>query len=150
MTTRNPGLFIYNEHQRINELLDRLHQTVVVIPRGDIESWIAHVRDQFETLRMRLVEHMSMEESDGYLKALVDRRPGFASRVERLRHEHLEFEVLLNDLAGRLAQLKSDDRLLARDWCRRMSDLVHYIEHHESEENDLMEFAYTQDFGAKD
>lgn len=150
MLARNPGAFLRNEHSRINELLDRLHQTVAVVPRGDVEPWIAHIRDQFDVLRTRLLEHMAMEESDGYLKAVVDRRPGFASRVDRLRHEHLEFEVLLNDLAARLAQLKSNDRLLARDWCRRMSDLVHYIEHHESEENDLMEFAYTQDFGAKD
>lgn len=150
MPSRDSEHFIRSEHERLNDLLDRLHQRVAVVPRGDISSWIGHVRPLFDALRTRLLEHMSVEETGGYLKALVDRRPMFASRVDRLRHEHLEFEVLLNDLSGRLAQLKEDDRLLVRDWCRRTTDLIHYIEHHESEENDLVEFVYTQDEGAKD
>ncbi|MCG3132869.1 MAG: hypothetical protein FLDDKLPJ_03735 [Phycisphaerae bacterium] len=141
---------IRREHHKVEEFAVRLHQRIAERPRDNFGPWLRHVEEAFERFRAHLLQHMALEEREGYLTAVVERRPGWSRRVDRLRTEHRQFETLLRELHLRLGQLRPEDHLLVLDWSDRVVALLSYVRHHENEENDLVEWVFTEDVGAKD
>lgn len=141
---------IRREHHKVEEFAVRMHQRIAERPRNNFSPWLRHVGDAFERFRAHLLQHMALEEREGYLTAVTERRPGWSRRVDRLRLEHRQFETLLRELHLRLGQLRPEDHLLILDWSDRVIALLGYFRHHENEENDLVEWAFTEDVGAKD
>lgn len=150
MKAEDIGQWMREEHAKVEELADRLRERVGVVPRLNLERWLREVRHQFEHFRAHMVRHMALEEHNGYMSAVVERRPTLSPQVDRLNHEHLELSRLLETIHAALGQIGPDDRLLVRDCCRRIGELLNYIEHHENDENMLVTFVFTQDIGTKD
>lgn len=148
----NPSIaeWIKKEHDEVEHLAGKLRESVSFAPRVCTEAWLANVRDRFEHLRAHLQKHMALEEAGGYMAAVVERHPWLSNRVNQLAGEHRDFAKLLSDLHDSLDWMDSDRRLLIRDFCYRVHDLLGYIERHEQEANDLVEFALTDDVGIKD
>lgn len=138
------------EHEKVVELSNRLSEAVAVAPRANLGVWIKEVQTRFEHLRAHLTKHMALEETDGYLPIVTERRPGLAPEVDRLRHEHAEMSKIMSGIDTALAELLPEDRLLARDCSRRIDNLLSYIEHHEDLENNLVLSVCTQDLGTPD
>jgi hypothetical protein len=84
------------------------------------------------------------------METVVDLRPTLSPEVERLQHEHEEITKILSGVHEAVEALKPIDRLLVRDCCRRIDNLLHYIEHHENDENVLLITCLTSDIGTKD
>jgi hypothetical protein len=97
-----------------------------------------------------MVKHMALEESDGYMSAVRECRPALANEVERLKREHSEMMKIMDSIHGALHDLSPDDRLLMRDCCARIENLLSYIEHHDNEETLMVTSAFTRDLGAND
>ncbi len=138
------------EHARVDDLSRNLHEWVAVIPRANFERWIEETRKRFEAFRAHLIKQFALEEREGYLKAVVDRRPTLSTEVERLAHEHAEMVRLLDGLHQTVQDLKPTDRLLMRDCVKRLEMFLGYLEHHENDENLLVTFVFTHDVGTKD
>ena len=138
------------EHEQVIVLSDRLRKCIAVVPRTGLQPWITEIRNHFEHFRAHLLRHIALEEDKGYLSVVLERRPTLAPRVQRLAHEHRELIQLLDNLHRSLTGLTHDDRLLAQDCCRRIGDLLAFVERHENEENDLVEFVFTDDLGSSE
>lgn len=141
---------VREEHERVDLLSNRLRATTAVVPWANLQNWLQELRERFEHLRAHLVQHMALEEKEGYMLPVLERRPGLSSQVERLRHEHQELLQLLNDVHKAVAALTPGDRLLVRDCCNRINALLGYLEHHENDENILISSVLTHDIGTKD
>lgn len=142
--------WIREEHEKVLELGDRLRRELAIVPRTDVNAWIDRVRERFEHFRAHQQQHMALEEREGYMKVVLERRPTLSKQVERLRHEHGEITRIMADVAQAVAVLTSEDRLLARDCSDRMANLLAYVEHHERDEELLITYAFTQDIGTED
>jgi len=142
--------WLRSEHEQVNVLADRLRACTAVIPRTSLAPWIAEIRGHFEHFRAHMIRHIALEEDKGYLSEVMVRRPTLAGRVERLAHEHRELIKLIDGLHRALSDLGDGDRLLAYDCSRRIDDLLGFVDHHESEENDLVEFVFTMDLGTSE
>jgi len=142
--------WIRQEHDKVENLADKLHAKVAYVPRANLNSWLEDVRERFEHLRAHLIRHMALEEEGGYMSAVLERRPTLADRIERLEREHAEIGRLLDDIHTAVGTIRAEDRLLIRDISHRMQDVLHYVEHHEKEENDLVQLVFTDDIGTKD
>jgi len=140
--------WISEEHQKVHELASRLQECVACIPRARAEKWISDAREAFEHLRAHLTKHMSLEENEGYMVPVVERRPGLSREVDRLAHEHKEFIRLMDMIHHQLAELRPEDGLLIRDCCHRIRDLLCYVEHHKNEENLMVLSVFNLDIGA--
>jgi len=138
------------EHDAVEALSDRVREWVAVVPRSNIGDWIVELRSRFEHLRAHLTKHMALEEQEGYMKTVVELRPTLSPEVERLQHEHEEIGKIMASVHEAVEALKPADRLLVRDCCRRLDNLLHYIEHHENDENVLLITSLTSDIGAND
>lgn len=150
MTTDDFVVRVRREHDRVNELSDQLRQKVAVVPRSGTAPWLASVRECFEHFRAHMYKHMALEERDGYMDAVVTRRPTLSPHVDRLRHEHVQFCRILDGLHTSFESLQPEERLLALDCCRRVEALLGYIQRHEDDENTLVGYAFTQDVGTTD
>ena len=142
--------WIRDEHLKVIELSNGLRGRTAVVPRANIGAWLAEVRGRFEHFRAHMTRHMALEERDGYLPIVLERRPGLSAQLERIRHEHQEFLRLMTGIHTALLDTGDDDRLLVRDGCRRIEDLLSYVEHHEELENNMLLSVCAEDIGTKD
>lgn len=150
MTMREMAYWLREEHKKLNELSAGLQEKTAVVPRIHQQKWIDEVRRSFDHLRAHLTKHMSLEERDGYMLPVVERRPMLSREVERLAHEHGEMQRLLDRIHEDLGRLNPADALLIRDACRRIQNLLQYVEHHEKDENLLVMSTYGEDLGTED
>jgi iron-sulfur cluster repair protein YtfE (RIC family) len=150
MDTRELARWISQEHGRVEELSSALRDTVSHMPKTHREPWIAELRDVFERFHAHMLKHMALEEHEGYLTPVIEAKPSLGAKAERLHHEHREFERLMGGIRELLANVTPADRLLVRDCCRRIGDLLDYVSHHENRENVLLIDAFCDDIGTKD
>lgn len=125
MSNPNIAEWINKERDEVARLAGKLRESATFAPRACTEAWLASVRDRFEHLRAHLQKHVAFEEASGYIAAAALRRPWLSNGANQLADKD-------------------------RDLCDRVHDLLAYIERHEQEENDLVEFALTDDVGIKD
>ena len=138
------------EHEKVENLIDRLKEQVAVVPRANLGKWIEEVGDRFEHFRAHMVKHIALEEREGYLTAVTDRRPTLSREVERLQHEHEELQKIMESVYRAVGELAAEDRLLVRDCCARIENLLGYVERHEDDENLLVTQAFARDIGTND
>lgn len=150
MNAKELSKWIHDEHGKVMDLTERLHEKVAVRPRANQDRWLREVRTQFEHLRAHMVKHMALEEQDGYMVAVSEQRPVLSREIDRLAHEHRELTQIMERIQRELAEVSPEDQLLILDCCRRIQNLLNYLEHHERDENLLILSAFTEDIGTKD
>lgn len=138
------------EHKKLAELAAALLEKTAVVPRARQQQWIDEARRSFAHFRAHMTKHMSLEEYEGYMLPVIEQRPALSRKVDQLAHEHGEIRQLMDRIHEELDALSPDDALLIRDGCRRIQDLLQYIDHHEKDEGLLMTTAYGEDLGTED
>jgi hemerythrin-like domain-containing protein len=138
------------EHDRVHDLRDKLTEKTATMPRINVDEWLKEVRDRFEHLRAHLIQHMGLEEHDGYLNSVLELRPTLAPQVEKLNREHKELRSIMDSIFRDLQQVGVGDNLLIMDLSWRISQFLSYITHHEEHEQLLVTYAFTQEIGTKD
>lgn len=138
------------EHHKVDELAARLQEHVACVPRTNHAQWIEGALGAFSHFRAHVTKHMALEEKDGYMASVVERRPALSKEVERLVKEHEVFTIIMDGIQQTLQELRPEHSLLIRDCCHRIRDLLSYIEHHENDENLIVISAFTDDIGTKD
>jgi hypothetical protein len=150
MNMREMAYWLREEHNKLNVLSAALQEKTAVVPRIHQQKWIDEVRQSFDHLRAHLTKHMALEECDGYMLPVVERRPMLSREVDRLAHEHGEMQRLLDSIHEDLGRLHVEDALLIRDAFRRIQNLLQYVEHHEKDENLMVMSTYGEDLGTED
>lgn len=150
MTRDDFVAWMRDEHEKVQDLANCLRGKVAFAPQANLAAWINEVQDRFDHFRAHLTKKMALEEQNGHLTAVTERRPALAPEVERLCHEHAEVMRIMDGIHRTVHELAPDDRLLIRDSCARIQNLLSYVEHHEELENNLVTFAFTQDIGTRD
>jgi len=142
--------WMQKEHAQVQDVANCLRERVCAIPRSCVAQWLDDLRDQFERFRAHLQKHMAMEEHEGYMTSVLERRPTLSRQVDMLKHEHAETTKLMTSIHHELAAITEDDRLTMRDCCNRIRHLMDAVEEHEKEENLIVSYAFTCDIGTKD
>lgn len=138
------------EHFELEVLMKRLLECADVMPRTNHAAWIEECRSVYAAFRDHVLKHMALEEVDGYLSVVVEKRPGLSCEVERLQREHQSLSHLIDSLSDAIVALTPEEPLRIRDCCHRIRDLIAYIRHHEQDENMLVLSAFTDEIGTKD
>lgn len=142
--------WIQEEHAKVTKLADRLREMVAVVPRQNMRRWMVDMGERFSHFRAHMIKHMALEERDGFLSVVLEKRPTLSDDVDHLFHEHRELSTLMDGIQEAMNRLGAQDFLLARDCCFRINKLLDYVEHHEELENNLVSYALTQDIGTHD
>lgn len=137
--------WLRGEHDDLHEFTDRLRDRAVRSPPGTRDKWIAELQERFDQFAAHFRQRMSKEEEDGYLKPVVDERPSLAAHVEVLKREHAELMRIIDSIERAVHRLSPKDNLLLRDCCKRIEDLLGWVERHEEHENHVVLHVFAQD-----
>ncbi len=150
MTGEELANWMREEHLKVAELAQVLLQQAAGVPETNEANWLQLLRDAFEHYRAHITKQMAMKEKDGYLLPVVETRPGLSREVERLAHQHGEFLHLMDQIHVSLAAMRPEDRVLMRDCCFRVRNLISYVQYHEKKEILLIMSVLNTDIGTKD
>jgi len=142
---------VENDHHALLDTLKQLDSAFEEIPeRDDFTNWKLQRLWQLRDFQNQLQKHFDLEESGGYNEELRRMAPQLSSRIEHLEEDHLKITSDLNHILDVLKLIQHvDSAKLERVKCR-VEGLVSFIRRHESEENDVIQEAYYQDFGVGD
>jgi len=139
--------WLRGEHDDIHEFVDRLRERVVKSPPGTRDRWIEELGTRFDDFAARFRQRMAKEEEGGYLKPVLDARPSLSAPVDLLKHEHVELTRIIDSVQGAVHRLSLKDNLLLRDCCKRIEDLLCWVERHEEHENHIVLYVFAEDVG---
>jgi len=150
MSPKELAAWLKQEHDLVNELAATLSEKVALVPRTNEQAWIDGVREAFEHFRAHMTKHIALEEQGGYMEPVIEQRGALEPQVARLKHEHKEIVALMHATHSLLEDLQPQDRLIMRDICHRVQDILRYVDHHTQSENMLLLSAFTDEIGTKD
>jgi iron-sulfur cluster repair protein YtfE (RIC family) len=136
-----------NESVRVRDLGNQMREHISTIPSRNRKPWLTELAQRFDHLTAHLQRMMAIEEEDGYLTPVIDNRPGLASQVELLRHEHDELRCLTENLGTTVHNLKPEDNLIIADTCMRIQTYLGHVQRHEEHENHIVLYTLTEDIG---
>lgn len=139
-----------DEHEKVGELSAILREKVATVPRVYQQKWLEEIRRSFSQLCAHHLKHMELEEQDGYLAVVVQKRPMLSGKVDLLAHEHHEIRTIMERIQEDLERIRAEDHLLMCNASERILSILACVEHHENEENLLVLSAFTDDIGTKD
>lgn len=142
--------WLRKEHQEVIRLSDALRRHIATQPRSEVATWIKKLGEQFSKCIAHASHHFSMEEQDGYLLPVLERRPTLHGRVEQLKQDHDELLRLMHSIEKQIKELKPTDRILITEVRDRIRRFLGFCEDHERDENILVSHVLTHDEGTKD
>jgi hemerythrin-like domain-containing protein len=149
MSPREIAQWMREEHAVVQDLTQRLRDRVAIIPRTGLKPWMAETCAQLDRFRVHLRKHFDLEETDGYLEAVLRESPRLASQVDRLRHEHDEITRILDWIQQEAGTVTDQDAILIEDCRCRAQNLLRYIKDHEEREDLIVMSVFTNDLGSE-
>ncbi len=150
MVVNQYAAWLRDEHQKVADLSAEIRDHIVWVPYAALQGWLKELTARFEKLRAHLQKHMALEEKGGYLSNVLELRPTLSDAVAQLRNEHRQMSILMDGICVLLSKMTPNDPLLAREACKRIMNLLNYVEHHNSQENLIVLSVFTDDIGTKD
>ena len=150
MNASDLAFWLREEHLELARSTELLKEKTAFVPRLQQQRWLDEMRKEFEHFRQHMIKHQSLEERDGYMVSVVEHQPALNHEVMRLAHEHSEIHRMLDGIREDLKEITPDDRLMILDTCRRIQNLLQYIEHHEKDEDLLVTSLFGRDIGTAD
>jgi hemerythrin-like domain-containing protein len=150
MNPRELAEWLRQEHDEVQRLSDALRRLIATQPRSEVALWLKTLKDQFAEFHAHAARHFAMEEEDGYLLPVLERRPTMSTRVRLLAEDHQELLRLMKAIEQQIAELLPTDRILITEVRDRLRRFLGFCEDHEREENMLVSHVLTHDEGTKD
>ncbi len=137
-------------HRLLDQQITRLKLEFKTSFEASIQDWLANCTRHFRHFYSGLLRHMEIEESDGFLLPVRQRRPTLTRRVEDLLREHRDMTNSCEAIDHFMQTLKApqpEDVVVIR---KKIDALLTELEQHEEAENKLVQDVFTQDIGAVD
>ena len=140
-----------SEHVAVDRLAEELRRKIAAVPaETHRDAWWKDLCGHYDHFRAHLIKHMSLEEKDGYLAVVRERRPSLEGQIVALQREHHQLTAIMKRIDEEMDAATTADLLLLRDCCSRIECLIDYIDHHEERENLMVMSVFTDEIGTKD
>lgn len=127
-------------HLKLSSLAIRIEKRSVSLDK---------IVELLDSLRSFFIAHFQKEEQNGLFDLVEKRAPHLSRRVRKLMQEHFDLVERIDGLL-RFARRGTGQPLCWWMLNHRMQDLIAKLRQHESEENYVLQMAYTDDLGTKD
>lgn len=139
-----------DEHRKLNREVEILKLRLDAPVQNSPSKWMAHCVDHFRKFQTLLIDHQTMEETEGFMTVVRERRPTLSGRVDALKAEHGVIRKQCDELREEMekhAEPSSDEVARVRALAGKLLEVLYL---HEREENRLVQEALTRDLGAGD
>jgi hypothetical protein len=110
---------------------------------------MSSVQFTMKSFSRHLLRMMDLEEVDGYMTEVRERKPNLESRVQRLERHHKEFRKRLKALAPEVDAMQGlpDDQF--EYLCAQIADLLDRVDAHDVDEIELLQETLLLDEGGE-
>lgn len=138
---------LQKEYQLLRELTGKLKKMGSRPPADGGAT--TEIRKTMEHLRAHLHRMFALEEKDGFLKVVLDKKPTMANEVDHLRDEHQRILRIVDKVYEQSALIKAGDAGW-KDFSLRLKHCMSEIHHHDESESMLVMNVFGLDIGAGD
>jgi hemerythrin-like domain-containing protein len=138
------------EHQILHHVKQALRVTLQwKTPAVGLPRKISSVQFTIKSFQRHLNRVMELEEQDGYMQMVAERKPNLDERIRTLEREHDEFRRRLGELVPRIDSLTDGDHELVEELCEQLEGLLDRIDQHDLQEIELLQETMLCDEGGE-
>ncbi len=142
--TRKTG----EEYHQLQRIESRLREVSGLDAKA--AGWLGSTRDAFEHLRAHLMKLYALEESQGCLPAVTQRRPELSREVQQFCGEHRSNMAKADEIMLNLRAANSADSRSADTYRRQISGFLTQLQRHEAAESELVQSVFGDDISVND
>jgi hypothetical protein len=110
---------------------------------------LSSIQFTMQSLFRHLERLMKIEEEDGYLAPVAERKPNLAGKVASLSRDHDLFRVEMRRITPAAMQLSATDSSGMNGICRELDGLLQRLDIHDQAEVELLRTAFWEDEGGE-
>jgi hypothetical protein len=147
---RNEAQASWMEHQILDHVKQALRVTLDwKAPAISMPRKMSSVQFTMKSFQRHLVRMMDLEEHDGYMTVVLERKPHLDSRVKRLKRDHRQFRRRLEDLEPEIAAMTALDEDRFKGICSDIAALLDSVDEHDACEIELLQDTLLCDEGGE-
>ena len=137
-----------DEYHQLQKIESRLRDVFAQEPNAS--AWLNSAREAFEHLRAHLMKLYALEESQGCIPAVVQRRPELSRDAQQFCGEHRLNMAKADQIMLNLRAATSADGKAADSFRRQISDFLKQLQRHEAAESELIQSVFDDDISVND
>jgi hypothetical protein len=110
---------------------------------------LSSVQFTMQSLFRHLERLMKIEEEDGYLSPVAERKPNLANKATALSRDHQVFRDEMRRIAPIAIHLAATDLAGMNEVCKQLHALLHRLDVHDQTEVELLRTAFWDDEGGE-
>lgn len=140
--------------QMEHQILDHVKQALRITldwkaPSVSMPRKVSSVQFTMKSFSRHLLRMMDLEERDGYMRVVVDEKPGLDNRIRRMQRQHDEFRTTLEEMTPQVASLPALSETDFAYICSRIEELLDRVDQHDVEEIELLQDTLLCDEGGE-
>jgi hemerythrin-like domain-containing protein len=138
------------EHQILEHIKQALRVTINwQAPAVSMPRKLSSLQFTIKSFQRHLERVISIEEEGGYMNEVVDAKPYFQERIDRLKKEHGRFRNRLRELMPELSDIKEWEEPRFEQVCAELRKLLDDVDRHDLGEVELLQESLLMDDGGE-
>jgi len=135
-------------------ILDHIKQALRVTldwkaPSVGMARKLSSVQFTMKSFQRHLQRVMDLEEAEGSLRTVAEKRPHLDDAIRRLQREHVAIRAELAEIVPRLDAVSAADGHAVEEACAALARLLDRVDRHDGEEIRLLQEALLSDLGGE-
>ncbi len=148
--TQSPVNAAWMEHQILDHVKQALRVTLDwKVPSVGLPRKLSSVQFTLKSFLRHLERMMELEERNGYMLIVSEKKPNMSFRVDRLEQDHQQFREFIAQLIPEVEALNEFQDERFEDICSRIYELLENVDRHDSEEVQLLQETFLCDEGGE-
>ncbi len=138
------------EHQVLEHIKQALRVTINWhAPTVSMPRKLSSLQFTIKSFQRHLERVISIEEEGGYMNEVIDAKPYFQDRIERLEKDHARFRGRLRQLMPELNDIKEWEEPRFEQVCDDLRQLLDDVDRHDLREVELLQESLLMDDGGE-
>ncbi|MCI0332452.1 MAG: hemerythrin domain-containing protein [Planctomycetes bacterium] len=138
------------EHQVLEHIKQALRVTIHwQAPAVSMPRKLSSLQFTIKSFQRHLERVISIEEEGGYMNEVIDAKPYFQDRIERLEKDHGRFRARLRTLMPELNDIKEWEEPRFEQVCDELRQLLDDVDRHDWREVELLQESLLMDDGGE-
>ena len=148
--THTEGNAAWMEQQVLGHIQQALQVTLDWrTPSVGLPRKLSSVRFTLKSFVRHLERIMEMEEQDGYMVVVAERKPNMQPCIERLEKDHANFRQQIDQLTAEMEDLTEFQHDEFEEACGKIAKLLAAVDRHTADEIDLLQETLLCDEGGE-
>ncbi len=148
--TRSQANVAWMEHQILDHVKQALRVTLGwQVPSVGMPRKLSSLQFTLKSFQRHLERLMDIEEEDGYMVLVAETKPNLSARLAELEQDHDRFRREIRHLLPEVESLSEYQSEEFEQVCSEISDLLEKVDHHDTEEIELLQETLLYDEGGE-